>query len=141
MKSNQIVCPVDYSKSTELAISLAADLAKVNRSKIVLLHVVEPNSPAISVSQSIDNRLLKRLREQYLDLHDVEHEHLTLRGDPAEVTLEYAKRIAADLIVMGTQGRTGIASLVVGSVARKVMAGAHCPVVTVKTPPESKVDS
>jgi nucleotide-binding universal stress UspA family protein len=39
------------------------------------------------------------------------------------------------LIVLGTHGRTGLARLMMGSVAEKVMRGATCPVVTVKTPP------
>lgn len=101
---------------------------------MILLHVIDPDIPAISINQSINNRLLARLRTQYLDLNDVEWEQVTRHGDPAEMVTAYAKANSADMIVMGTQGRTGLASLVVGSVARKVMADAHCPVVTVKTP-------
>jgi len=134
VKTNVILCPVDYSANTELAISLAVDLAKGGNSKVILLHVIDPDVPAISINQSLNNRLLSRLRNQYLDLNELDWEQVTRHGDPAEVVIEYAKRSLADMIVMGTQGRTGLASLVVGSVARKVMAGAHCPVVTVKTP-------
>ena len=134
MRKNVILCPVDYSESTELAISLAVDLANAVNSKVILLHVIDPGVPALSINQSINNRLLARLREQYLDLNEIDWEQVTRHGDPAETVITYAKRRSADLIVMGTQGRTGLASLVVGSVARKVMAGAHCPVVTVKTP-------
>lgn len=134
MKKNFILCPVDYSESTELAISLAVDLANAGNSKVILLHVIDPDIPGISIRQSINNRLLASLRNQYLDLNEVDWEQVTRHGDPAETVIAYAKQSSADMIVMGTQGRTGLASLAVGSVARKVMAGAHCPVVTVKTP-------
>nr|WP_161501595.1 universal stress protein [Rhodopirellula sp. SM50] len=134
MKKNLILCPVDFSESTELAISLAVDLANAGNSKVILLHVIAPDVPAISINQSINNRLLARLRRQYLDLKEVDWEQVTRHGNPAETVITYARQSSADLIVMGTQGRTGLASLVVGSVARRVMNGAHCPVVTVKTP-------
>ncbi len=134
MNQRTILCPVDYSESTELAIDVAVDLAKSDGAKVILLHVLDPKIPAISINESRDNSLLSRLREQYLGLHEIDWEQVTRHGDPAEVTIAYAHQIAAALIVMGTQGRTGLASLVVGSVARNVMAAAQCPVVTVKTP-------
>lgn len=133
-----LLCPVDYSESTELAISIAVGLAKTGDMKLVLLHVVDPDNAAITVRQSVDNRLLSRLRTNYLDLHQVDWEQVTRRGDPAETTIAFAEQMAVSMIVMGTHGRTGLASLVVGSVARKVMAGAQCPVVTVKTPSQYK---
>ncbi len=134
MNNHVILCPVDYSESTETAISLVVDLAKANNSKIVLLHVIEPDKQAISIDQSIDNRFQERLRTQFLDVFDVNYRLETRHGDPAKTTIEYANKIGADMIVMGTKGRTGLASLMIGSVARKVMADASCPVVTVKTP-------
>lgn len=129
-----LLCPVDYSESTELAISIAVGLAKAGEMKIILLHVVEPDVAAITMDQSKDHRLLTRLRTHYLDIHKIGWEQVSRRGDPAETTIAYAKQVGADMIVMGTQGRTGLASIVVGSVARRVMAGASCPVITVKTP-------
>ncbi len=138
MKKTKILCPVDYSESTEMAISVAVGLAKVGDIKLVLLHVIDPGISTVTMSRSIDNRLLTRLRNDYLNLHKIEWEQVTRRGDPAETTIAYAKQIAADMIVMGTHGRSGLASLVVGSVARKVMSGAPCPVVTVKTPSHFK---
>lgn len=134
MNNRVILCPVDYSESTETAISLAVNLAKANDSKIVLLHVIEPDKKAISIDQSIDNRYQERLRKQFLNVFGVKHRLETRHGDPARTTIDYAKQVGADIIVMGTKGRTGLANLVAGSVARKVMAGASCPVVIVKTP-------
>ncbi|MEL7496865.1 MAG: universal stress protein [Planctomycetota bacterium] len=134
MKKHVIICPVDYSESTESAISLAVDLAKVHHSKVILLHVVEPHGKPISMSEAVNHKFQERLRDQYLDLNDIDHDHLNRHGDPAEVIIQDAETFAADLIVMGTHGRSGWTGLVTGSVAKKVMANAHCPVVTVKLP-------
>lgn len=82
-----LLCPVDYSESTELAISIAVGLAKAGEMKMVLLHVVDPDEPAISVNQSVNNQLLARLRTHYLDLHGVDWEQVTRRGDPAQTTI------------------------------------------------------
>ena len=53
-------------------------------------------------------------------------------GHPARVIVEYAKEREADLIVMGTHGRTGLRRMLMGSVAEMVMRRARCPVLTVK---------
>jgi nucleotide-binding universal stress UspA family protein len=55
-------------------------------------------------------------------------------GDTATNIVAYASRLGADLIVMGTRGRTGIAHLLLGSVAESVVRTAACPVVTVRQP-------
>lgn len=133
-----LLCPVDYSDSTELAISIAVGLAKAGEMKVILLHVIDPDVSAITIDQSQDNRLLNRLRTRYLDLHKIVWEQVSRRGDPAETTISFAKQIAADMIVMGTHGRTGLASIMLGSVAKRVMAGAPCPVIIVKAPAHFK---
>ena len=56
------------------------------------------------------------------------------RGDAHEVTLECAKEEAADMIVMGTHGHTGITHALLGSTAEKVVRLATMPVLTVRTP-------
>ncbi len=52
-------------------------------------------------------------------------------GDPAEEILGYAQRHPIDLIVVGTQGRTGVSRVLLGSVAERVVRGARCPVLVV----------
>ena len=134
MKKRIVLCPVDYSLSMEPAIHLAADLAQAHESKVVLLHVVDPNENAISTVESQNNQFQERMRDQFLVQHDVEFEHVTRHGNPADTIIKFANQHPADFIVMGTHGRTGLARVVVGSVAQKVMARAKCPVVTVKLP-------
>lgn len=134
MKKNLILCPVDYSGSTEPAIGLAAELAKANSSKVVLLHVLEPSAKPLSIGESTDQQFQERLRNRQLDAFDVKYEHVTRRGNPARVIVDFANKHNVDRIVMGTQGRSGLATVLVGSVAKSVMAEANCPVITVKLP-------
>ena len=138
MKKHLILCPVDFSDSTEPAIRLAANLAQANKSKIVLLHVIDPNEKAMNMEDLQITQFQERVRDQYLVKNDVEFEHFIRHGDPADVAVEFAKQHAVDIIVMGTHGRTGLAGMVVGSVAKNVLAHASCPVVTVKMPSQSK---
>src|SRR5262249_13091790 len=55
------------------------------------------------------------------------------QGDAATEILQVAKEVRPDVIVMGTQGRTGLARVLMGSVAEQVVRKAACPVITVKT--------
>ena len=121
MKKPLILCPVDYSGSTEPALEIAENLARTDNSKIVLLHVIEPNQKGISAADSQTRQFHDRLQDHFLVKYGIEFEHLTRHGDPADVIVELAKQRAADLIVMGTHGRTGLGSLLVGSVAQSVM--------------------
>jgi nucleotide-binding universal stress UspA family protein len=55
-------------------------------------------------------------------------------GIPAEEIVRVAREVEADLIVMGTHGRSGLGRLLLGSVAEQVMRHATCPVLTLKAP-------
>jgi nucleotide-binding universal stress UspA family protein len=61
-------------------------------------------------------------------------EEITRIGVPFLEIIKVAKEKEVDLIVMGTHGRTGLAHVLIGSVAEKVVHHAHCPVLTVKHP-------
>jgi nucleotide-binding universal stress UspA family protein len=54
------------------------------------------------------------------------------RGSPAQAIVDTAKSSAADLIVMGSHGRTGLVHMLIGSVAERVVRIASCPVLTVR---------
>ena len=67
-----------------------------------------------------------------LERDGVEAEAIARRGSPDRVVLELAAERSADLIVMGTHGRTGLAHAFLGSVAERVAREADCPVLTTK---------
>lgn len=134
MKKQIILCPVDFSGSSGPAVELAARLAVADQSKLLLLHVHEPKQTTVSLDEAQLRGFKSKIEDESLSRRDIEFEHVALHGKPAEVIVDYARKRSAELIVMGTHGRTGLASVVVGSIARKVMADATCPVVTVKMP-------
>jgi nucleotide-binding universal stress UspA family protein len=75
---------------------------------------------------------LAQLRDLMADASDVTWEAEVATGPAAETIVQIAQERAADLIVMGTHGRTGLRHLLVGSVAEKVVRLATCPVLTVR---------
>jgi nucleotide-binding universal stress UspA family protein len=60
-------------------------------------------------------------------------------GDPADEILKYAAEMGVDLIAMGSHGRTGIMRFLMGSVSRKVLDHAGCPVLITRIPSEEMV--
>ncbi len=65
-------------------------------------------------------------------LSDVEHETVLRIGNPAEEIIKAEHDYGADLVVMATHGRTGVAHLVLGSVAERVVRESTCPVLTIR---------
>lgn len=64
----------------------------------------------------------------------ISHHQMVIEGDPAEEILKLANEIGVELIAMGSRGRTGLLGAVLGSVSRKVLDGASCPVLIVHGP-------
>lgn len=136
-----ILHPTDFSASADLAFDLACALAAAQGATIHVLHVgrhpvISPIEGAIPPeSECFQEELMEKLRRiRPADPRiPVEHQ-LVFVGNPAAEILRVAQRLGADLIVMGTHGRTGMPRLLMGSVAEQVMHKAACPVVAVKSP-------
>jgi type II secretory ATPase GspE/PulE/Tfp pilus assembly ATPase PilB-like protein/nucleotide-binding universal stress UspA family protein len=132
----RILVPTDFSDISTQALAYAVDLAASLKAELHILHVVTEH-PATSPSA----RERERLRDlwQKLDLlpRPSEARDLTVvrevhHGAPAEKIVHYAEEHGVGLIVMGTHGRTGLAHLVLGSVAERVLHHAPCPVLAVQ---------
>jgi nucleotide-binding universal stress UspA family protein len=142
MSFKRILCPVDLSPSSNQAIRVASSIAKGDTAKLLFLHVAMPDLPP-SASSAIPevNHALMIEKEKFLQVKPcdagVDCEHLFVRGEPVEVILDTIKKQEVDLIVMPTHGRTGLARLLMGSVAEKVVRLASCPVLVVKTPDQN----
>jgi nucleotide-binding universal stress UspA family protein len=146
MAIKRVLVPVDFSADSLHALTYACDLARRWGATVVALHVVEPiylgeasvllaarPDPAQLLDEQwkICNRELTRLSEDMArDGRKVRT--VVKRGVAAHVIVDTAKRMAADLIVMATHGRTGLDHMLVGSVAEKVVRAASCPVLTVR---------
>jgi nucleotide-binding universal stress UspA family protein len=140
-----ILVPVDFSETSNRALDQAVGLARRLGATIILLLVVEPADfvlpgelygPAVDLAPLLQaQRRSGRTRLQGLKAK-VDDAGVTcvlsLRtGAPEQVIVQEAKKRKADLIVMGTHGRTGISHLVMGSVAERVVRTSGCPVLTV----------
>jgi nucleotide-binding universal stress UspA family protein len=135
-----ILHPTDFSAPSDAAFRLAYGLARDHRSRLVVLHVVPaPESHGELVARRQGEgyhedlwRMLEGVRPEGAS---VAVERRLEDGSPAETIVKVAREEGADLIVLGTQGRTGLARLVLGSVAERVVRLAPCPVLTTSATP------
>ena len=129
---------MDFSASSEAALRCAVKLAQRLNGRAVLVHAFDPSgSPRLDEARvrefrnrTLDQRLNKTTSVSQADPFIMES--IVEPGDPVKVILDQAKRLRADLIVMGTNGRRGVQRLVLGSVAESVVRRAGCPVFVVK---------
>ncbi len=136
-----ILHPTDFSEHSEHAFHLACSLARDHGANLIVLHAWAPPTamafgevlpdPATESEYEEAAAELGRMRPLNDDMLIVQRIE---EGDPVSVILRVAEERCADLIVMGTHGRTGIRRLLMGSVAEQVVRRAACPVVTVKNP-------
>lgn len=137
-----IFVPVDFSASSLKALDFAVALARRMGTSIMLLHALAP----VYVSVKFDSPRLRPLRAQAfqdakrglatlskrLVRRHVPVRHQVLKGVAHAVIIEAASKAKADLIVMGSEGRSGVNRFLVGSVAERVFRHAHCPVLIVR---------
>jgi nucleotide-binding universal stress UspA family protein len=144
-KVKKILVPVDFSDHAAHALDVAAELATRYDGHLELLHVVQPPAypelyyPGQGTSTSLmDIPLLQaRTHEALVDLIrekglEGKAKAKVIEGYPGTEIPRYAKEAQADLLVLSTQGLTGLKHLVLGSVAEKVVRLCECPVLTVK---------
>lgn len=130
-----ILHPTDFSRHADHAFQLACCLARDQGARVIVLHVGEqPPTPP-----DHHHALEEQLRRVQAPDAKVRVEHRLEQGAPDGEILRVAQETNCDLIVMGTEGKMGLGQTVLpgrwlGSVAGKVLRGATCPVLTVKTP-------
>lgn len=145
-----LLIPTDFSSGSTAATQYALWLAGKTGAKIVFLHVMEPTVYSVDfalthpdLSAEVRQRAGEALRQLVEEARSrgLSAEQALAVGAPfAEIEKTAADR-KADLIVMGTHGRTGMAHVVLGSTAERVVRLASCPVLTVKAPPSSAVEN
>ncbi|MBE7447111.1 MAG: universal stress protein [Planctomycetia bacterium] len=147
----KILCPVDHSECSYLALKYAISLALKDEAKLYLMHVIDTRLYDTEIYKfspykfdeidmnKIREDLIKSLPEGTTDVLEVET--IVIKGIPFYEIVNSATEIGADLIVIGTHGRTGLSHVVMGSVAEKVVRKASCPVLTVRMPsPIPRID-
>lgn len=141
----RILHPSDFSRASGAAFGKAVDLAKTNNAELLVVHVLAPILPMLGdgyVSPKVYEDLVASARgygKQNLDAlvakakkAGVRAKSTLLEGVAHARIARTARTQRADLVVMGTHGRTGLAKLFLGSVAGRVVAIASCPVMTVR---------
>jgi universal stress protein A len=136
---SRILCPVDFDRDSDAALALALRLAQQNGASLALLNVAPLPIGAAEMSpvpldpypfwEKTCRARLEKIGREVVD-GKVPYETLIASGDPATAILTTIGEINADLVVMGTHGRTGISRVLLGSVAEKVVREASVPVLT-----------
>jgi nucleotide-binding universal stress UspA family protein len=142
----RILIPVDFSARSRAALRYAVELARQTGAEIVLLHVVPPPSGIQTRIDAYVGLPLPRVPAHVLDdararletlRTSIDHEGVCIGsqvevGDPAASIVQVATDGTHDLIVVGTRGRAGLSDLLLGSVAKRLLSCAPCPVVTLR---------
>lgn len=141
---DRILLPTDFSECSEAAAGTAGRLAETFGSRILLLHVlderiaVDPMFRGEVPLEAVRTRMEQFAQESmdaFLDRLFSGFENLDtalVAGVPHREILRAAREFPADLIVIGTHGRTGVEHVLFGSTAEKVVRLAPCPVLTVR---------
>jgi nucleotide-binding universal stress UspA family protein len=145
MRINNILFPTDFSQGARAAMDHAISLAQDYKAKLILFHVIQEISIAewyipstLSVAEVVAD--IEKNAWQEMDKWAAEVstkniagvEKAVVRGIPFVEIIRAARAKNADLIIIGTHGRTGIDHMLFGSTAEKVVRKAPCPVLTVR---------
>ena len=147
VRIEKILCPIDFSDFSRHAFDRALAIARSHRAELTVLHVVpirlatpvlpyiEPQTLGPFEMSAADRERIVRELQQFLAVDALTGVRLafetTEAPDVHEEILVHADRLPADLIVMGTHGRSGFERLMLGSVTERVLRKARRPVLTV----------
>lgn len=146
-----ILCPTDFGECGRAALGVASSLAREYDACLLITHIVEPRVvvagggfPGVMAAPSLYERD-EIIQEQRIELQQVippdpsvHYEHRLDEGAVSDAIVREAQETHADLIVMGTHGRSGLKRLLMGSIAEDVIRRAPCPVVTVRSATANK---
>ena len=143
MQPQHFLVPIDFSPYADQALTYAIDLAKALKARLTLVHVMYiPTMVEVNIAPyqvQIENESQRALDEalQRVCNTGLEGDTILKQGVPFQAILEAARDTAADLIIMGTHGRTGLEHVLLGSVAEKVVRLAPCPVLVTRSVAEA----
>ncbi|MCG8450926.1 MAG: universal stress protein [Pirellulales bacterium] len=132
------VVPIDFGEDSNRAVDVALDIL-CHPENVRVIHVAPDMSlvgPGIAMGamdqQARQQQLEKTFHDRFKDTKYHNVQYTTAFGDPGHKIADYAQDIQADLIVMPSQGRTGLTRILIGSVAERVVRLAHCPVLVLR---------
>ena len=152
MNIKRILFPTDFSHCDDAALEYVSTLAAESGAILYIVHVDEWANVSTAMGEpaylcpaewDLDGRreVRERLTNVIPSVASARYEHHYLAGSPVREILSFAEHEHVDLIVMASHGRTGLARLLMGSVAEGVMRRAHCPVMIIKQPATPRAPS
>ncbi|BCX18808.1 MAG: universal stress protein [Geminicoccaceae bacterium] len=148
----RILVAIDGSEPAWKALDVAAELARALGARVDLLHVVRPEPPPAGIAAYAEaeriplEEEIARWRSERLEGDEIAREAaerlrtkgvravetIVEEGSPAPAILATAERLGADLVVVGSRGRTGLLATLLGSVSKRVAEEAPCSVLVVR---------
>jgi nucleotide-binding universal stress UspA family protein len=135
-----ILVPTDFSEHSDNVFRLACSLARDHGARVYVLHVLAPptaiyaGGAVVAVPEGGRDEAWSKLRQYRSPDPSVPVESRLGEGEAADAILRVIAELGCDLAVMGTHGRSGLARMLMGSVAEAVVRKARCPVLTVNIP-------
>jgi nucleotide-binding universal stress UspA family protein len=135
----KIIVGVDFSEKTQKALGVALNLAKAVQGEVVMVHVVpsvaeSASSTAGAPSGEVTTTIEQRLREDAAKLTSetgAKVDYGVVEGKAAEELVNYIERWGGHVLVVGTEGRTGLGRIILGSVAEQLIQTSPIPVMVV----------
>jgi len=127
-----ILCAASLHEASKVVVAFAAEMAAQHNARLVLQHVIRPQERA----EILAGRTLDEIEKDLMLLvppklhHKIAIQTIVVPGDPTEELLYQSNAQQADLIVLGAQGASAFAAITRHGVVYKVLAHAHCPVMT-----------
>ena len=138
VEPKNILIATDFSPESESALQYALAIAVRYRSKIDLVHVLEPvahdfldTARMNVVEEQLRRTAEERMEKEAHEIRSVPHQIHLVNGVAAEMIDTVAQDTAADLVVLGTKGAEGISKLLNGSTAEEVFRRVSCPVLII----------
>ncbi|MBN1545388.1 MAG: universal stress protein [Syntrophaceae bacterium] len=141
----RILCPVDFSEPSKRALTNAIHLTRNFQAELVVLTVIQtasslyPNDLIYGLNSYPQETFRKRQQTEFdtflrdFNFHNIKWDKVIVEGTPYQEILDIAQKTASDLLIMGSTGKTGLARILMGSVAEKVIREMPCSVLTVKS--------
>lgn len=140
----KILFPTDFSETSEYAMKYAIEFAQSFDAELEIVHILFDESQLVSsymlhgsfrnLSYDLEAGAKEQLKDflnKYPELSEINFTTKLLKGSPFLEIIEEARSTKADIIVIGTHGRSGIEHMLFGSTAENVIRKAPCPVFTV----------
>ena len=138
LRKKSVLVPIDFSHGSYEAIAPAKEYVE-SETALTIIHVLTSLHPAdpAAMWNTLDDEQRKQKVRAFLaeKLKEMGYEEVQIEvklGDPSTEIVDFAKNIAADLIVLPSHGKKGISRFLLGSVAERVVRLSPCPVLVIK---------